>query len=156
MNLTTMPPAATHAIDAGGMPMNMPMPVTFIELLAARTGVTLGGVAAATTPQRVDQASLSKADQQRFVNAVEALNLPDQTGISAFGRLVAVHSDMGHRMHAMGGADPTTDSGQQRFLPWHRVYLYKFEQLLQTVHPDITIPYWDWSSSAEQAVQGGS
>ncbi|MGY3317456.1 tyrosinase family protein [Arthrobacter sp. TE12232] len=154
MNSTTIPPAATQPEDHGRTPMNMPTPVTFIELLAARTGVMLRSVVPAATPQRVDQASLSSADQQRFIDAVDTLNLPDQTGISAFGRLVAVHSDMGHRMHAMGGADPATDPGQQRFLSWHRVYLYEFEQLLQTVHPDITIPYWDWSSPAEQAVPG--
>lgn len=29
------------------------------------------------------------------------------------------------------------------FLPWHRVFLYKFEQELQSVDFDVTIPYWD-------------
>ncbi len=35
--------------------------------------------------------------------------------------------------------------GWERFLPWHRVYLYEFEQALQDVCPDITMPYWDWT-----------
>ena len=35
--------------------------------------------------------------------------------------------------------------GWERFLPWHRVYLYEFEQALQDVCPGITIPYWDWT-----------
>ncbi len=35
--------------------------------------------------------------------------------------------------------------GWERFLPWHRVYLYEFEQALQDVCPDVTIPYWDWT-----------
>jgi tyrosinase len=35
--------------------------------------------------------------------------------------------------------------GWERFLPWHRVYLYEFEQALQDVSPDITMPYWDWT-----------
>ena len=35
--------------------------------------------------------------------------------------------------------------GWERFLPWHRIYLYEFEQALQDVAPDVTIPYWDWT-----------
>ena len=34
--------------------------------------------------------------------------------------------------------------GWERFLPWHRVYLYEFEQALQDRVPDVTMPYWDW------------
>jgi tyrosinase len=35
--------------------------------------------------------------------------------------------------------------GWERFLPWHRIYLYEFEQALQDVCPDVTLPYWDWT-----------
>jgi tyrosinase len=35
--------------------------------------------------------------------------------------------------------------GWERFLPWHRVYLYEFEQALQDHCPDVTVPYWDWT-----------
>jgi tyrosinase len=35
--------------------------------------------------------------------------------------------------------------GWERFLPWHRVYLYEMEQALQDVCPDITMPYWDFT-----------
>lgn len=35
--------------------------------------------------------------------------------------------------------------GWERFLPWHRVYLYEFEQALQDVCPGVTMPYWDWT-----------
>jgi tyrosinase len=35
--------------------------------------------------------------------------------------------------------------GWERFLPWHRVYLYEFEQALQDHAPDVTMPYWDWT-----------
>ena len=34
--------------------------------------------------------------------------------------------------------------GWERFLPWHRIYLYEFEQALQDRVPGITLPYWDW------------
>ncbi len=35
--------------------------------------------------------------------------------------------------------------GWERFLPWHRAYLYEFEQNLQDFDPSVTIPYWDWT-----------
>jgi tyrosinase len=35
--------------------------------------------------------------------------------------------------------------GWERFLPWHRAYLYEFEQNLQDFCPDIMLPYWDWT-----------
>lgn len=38
--------------------------------------------------------------------------------------------------------------GWERFLPWHRVYLYEFEQALQAICPDVTMPYWDFTMAA--------
>jgi tyrosinase len=35
--------------------------------------------------------------------------------------------------------------GWERFLPWHRAYVYEFEQNLQDFAPDIILPYWDWT-----------
>src|SRR5437868_10229474 len=35
--------------------------------------------------------------------------------------------------------------GWERFLPWHRAYLYEFEQNLQDFKKDIMVPYWDWT-----------
>jgi tyrosinase len=35
--------------------------------------------------------------------------------------------------------------GWERFLPWHRAYLYEFEQNLQDFVPDVMLPYWDWT-----------
>ena len=34
--------------------------------------------------------------------------------------------------------------GWERFLPWHRIYLYEFEQALQDRVPGVTLPYWDF------------
>lgn len=38
--------------------------------------------------------------------------------------------------------------GWERFLPWHRAYVYEFEQNLQDFVKDITLPYWDWTMPA--------
>jgi hypothetical protein len=35
--------------------------------------------------------------------------------------------------------------GWERFLTWHRAYLYEFEQNLQDFDRDIMLPYWDWT-----------
>jgi tyrosinase len=35
--------------------------------------------------------------------------------------------------------------GWERFLPWHRVYLYEMEQTIQDIAPGVTVPYWDWT-----------
>jgi hypothetical protein len=45
-----------------------------------------------------------------------------QTMISQgnYSRLVDIHADMDHRMHSMNGP-----VGTRRFLPWHRIYLYR-------------------------------
>lgn len=34
------------------------------------------------------------------------------------------------------------------FPPWHRAYLYYFEQALREVEPTVALPWWDWTASA--------
>jgi len=34
------------------------------------------------------------------------------------------------------------------FLPWHRAYLYMFEQAAKDNVPDVYVPWWDWRSTA--------
>jgi len=98
--------------------------------------------------ERRDQAALSPAEQERFLCAL-SVRIAD----GSFGQLVNVHADMMHHMHNMPApGDPTGAIGQQRFLPWHRVYLLVFEQLLEGVHPDVTIPYWDWTKAGEESI----
>lgn len=62
-----------------------------------------------------------------------------------YSRIVGIHADMDHRMHSMNGP-----VGTQRFLPWHRIYLLKFEAELRVVDSSLYIPYWDWA--ADRAV----
>jgi tyrosinase len=50
----------------------------------------------------------------------------------SFNNLALIHQD--HCQH-----------GWERFLPWHRVYLYEFEQALQDVVPEAVLPYWDFT-----------
>ncbi len=86
--------------------------------------------------ERKDQANLTAVEQQRFLCAFNTLK---ENGV--LGQLVDIHGVPSHLAHST-----------QRFLPWHRIYLLKFEQALQSIHPDVTLPYWDWTQPSEQAI----
>jgi tyrosinase len=83
--------------------------------------------------ERKDQSKLTATEQERFLCAFSTLN-----GTGALGQMVQVHSQM-HNQH-----------GTLRFLPWHRIFLYLFENELASIHPDVTLPYWDWTQAGEQ------
>ncbi len=82
---------------------------------------------------RVDHRRLTSDQQSRFLNAFTQVN-----AMGALGPLVDIHSNAIHQMHS-----------NPRFLPWHRIYLVRLEELLQMVDPTVCIPYW--KSSEEQA-----
>lgn len=87
------------------------------------------------TYSRKDQATLSELERERFLCAFNVL-----LSNGAFGQLVDIHAQP-HQMH-----------GSERFLPWHRIYLLQLEWALRSLHPDVTLPYWDWTQSGEQAI----
>ncbi len=82
---------------------------------------------------RRDHRTLTIDQQTRFLDAFNQIN-----AMNALGPLVDIHSNVIHQMH-----------GNPRFLPWHRIYLIRLEELLQMVDPTVCIPYW--KSSEEQA-----
>lgn len=81
---------------------------------------------------RRDHRNLTTDQQNRFLNAFSQLN-----AMGLLGPLVDIHANATHQMH-----------GNPRFLPWHRVYLLRMEELLQSIDPSVCIPYW--KSSEEQ------
>jgi tyrosinase len=82
---------------------------------------------------RKDHRMLTADEQSRFLNAFTQIN-----AINALGPLVDIHANAIHQMHI-----------NPRFLPWHRIYLLRMEELLMMVDPTVCIPYW--KSSEEQA-----
>ncbi len=82
---------------------------------------------------RRDQRRLTADEQNRFLNAFTQINT-----MGALAPLVDIHSNSSHQMHS-----------NPRFLPWHRIYLLRLEELLQGVDPTVCLPYW--RSSADQA-----
>ena len=82
--------------------------------------------------------AMTTAEQTRFKATVNSL-LADPT--NPYGKLVAIHGDMSHNQHGMNAV------GTQRFLPWHRAYLMRFEEAIQGIDPKCFVPYWDWTST---------
>jgi len=82
---------------------------------------------------RKDQASLSAMEQERFLCAFNMINAN-----GTLGTLVKIHSEP-HQMHHT-----------LRFLPWHRVFLLAMEDALNAIHPDVCLPYWNWTNAPEQ------
>lgn len=82
---------------------------------------------------RQNQRALTTDQQSRFLNAYTQVN-----NMGALGPLVDIHANAMHQMHA-----------NPRFLPWHRIYLLRLEELLQMIDPTVCIPYW--KSSEDQS-----
>jgi tyrosinase len=88
------------------------------------------------TVERKNQAKMTKDEKERFTSVVDIL-----IDAGTYGPHVAIHGDMSHRMHTGHHGE----AGTQRFLPWHRAYLYHLEMMLLAFDPEIFIPYWDWT-----------
>src|SRR5678815_1732761 len=84
---------------------------------------------------RKDQASMTDTERSRFLCAFELINAD-----GTLGQLVDIHAQ-DHMQH-------TSD----RLLPWHRVFLLLFEEAMHHYHPDVCIPYWDWTRPEEQKI----
>lgn len=95
--------------------------------------------AANTVAVRKNIYSLTPDELNRLVNA---LNTVRANG--SYNRFMDEH------MQAMMMRTPADDTSTLRnaahrgpvFLPWHRAFVWEFEQLLRTVDPTVTVPYW--------------
>ena len=83
--------------------------------------------------QRKDQAVLTETERSRYICAFNMIN-----NDGTLGQLVDVHAEM-HMQHT-----------NARLLPWHRVFLLLYEEALHNYHPDVCVPYWDWTWPEEQ------
>ncbi len=77
--------------------------------------------------------ALDADDRKRFVDAMLQLKANGR-----YDRYVELHRAQ------INGNGPAHRG--PAFLPWHREYLARFEQELQAIDADVTLPYWDWTT----------
>src|SRR5204862_3306638 len=84
--------------------------------------------------QRMDIDAMSEPQIERLRCAFRELyNLSKWVGDKrSYNNLALIHQN--HCQH-----------GWERFLPWHRAYLYEFEQNLQDFRRGLMLPYSDWT-----------
>lgn len=109
-------------------------PLRHSDLFRPTISAGLARLIASYRRVRRDEATLTRAERDRFNAALAALD-----GTPAWNTLTGFHVGGTYRMHSMHGA-----VGRQRFLPWHRRYVFEAERLLRTVDPTLTIPYWNY------------
>jgi tyrosinase len=77
--------------------------------------------------------------------------------------IVETYKDAVRKMHALPATDERSWRGQarihldhchrqpQHFLPWHRLYTIKFEDIIRQVtgNEAFTLPYWDWTANPQ-------
>lgn len=96
-------------------------------------------VAEAEILPRKNQSQIDPEEREQFLRAFKYIIANGQ-----FVDLVSIHSDAAtYRIHTEW-IDTDTN---QRFLPWHRIYLHELETRLNTTPEgnNIRIPYWDWT-----------
>ena len=87
---------------------------------------------------RKDQSTLTAQERSDFVDAVLALKnkYEDSSTVNVYDEFVNIHAAAmtAHSLHVGAG-----------LFPWHRELLDLFERELQTINPQVTIPYWNWA-----------
>jgi len=96
--------------------------------------------------------SLSVRRYRKSITAMTGSDLDTfRSGLSA---MIGLHDDRGFEYWAGIHGLPLPIScvhGRPSFLPWHRAYLYYFEQHLLDAMPhgsQVSLPWWDWSAQA--------
>lgn len=80
--------------------------------------------------------SLTAQELQRLQSALYQLQAA--TGEPSYESIAGLH----------GLPNPSyCPHGLPDFLPWHRLYILEFERALQQFEPEVSLPYWDWTSA---------
>ncbi|KAI8055768.1 hypothetical protein BDF22DRAFT_672114 [Syncephalis plumigaleata] len=79
---------------------------------------------------------LSDSDRQSFFDAVKKMQAEKQP--NKFDEFINYHITYSTRAH-----------GVPAFLPWHREYLRRFDELIRSYGSNVPLPYWDWASDSQ-------
>lgn len=75
---------------------------------------------------------LTSSEKAAYVNAIKNLSVSDVNNLANEHQVL------------FGNSTTTGIHIASRFLPWHRIFIRFFEDLVQAQNPDVTLPYWDW------------
>lgn len=84
---------------------------------------------------------MSDGEWNAFADAVNALkNRPSRFNpdVNQYEDLARIHTQFVVEAH-----------GGSFFLPWHRMFILLFENLLREINPSVSVPYWNWAMDAE-------
>src|SRR5215203_4741498 len=82
----------------------------------------------------------NQIDTEQFIYVLKIL-----INNKSYGNNAIHHSNhMTYKIHSLSGR-----LGTLRFLPWHRIFLFELEEMMQAFSPGISIPYWDWTRDRE-------
>ncbi|KAJ3105582.1 hypothetical protein HDU97_007924 [Phlyctochytrium planicorne] len=86
---------------------------------------------------RKEWRDMSTQEKKTYIKAVQWLRqLASNAGRrSAYDDVVAIHRAASTYIHSTA-----------MFLPWHRLFLEMYENMLRQYDASISLPYWDWSS----------
>jgi tyrosinase len=106
-------------------------------------------------PDVTDSTASTSLSTRRYRKSVTAMTASDLAAFrSALSTMLGLRDDRGFEYWAGIHGLPLPIScvhGSPLFLPWHRAYLYYFEQHLLDAMPhggQVSLPWWDWSAQA--------
>ncbi|KAI9297366.1 Di-copper centre-containing protein, partial [Neoconidiobolus thromboides FSU 785] len=107
------------------------------------TLIALNAVAGQNCAKPVTRKEVRELTQQEFnayVSAVQKLHSSKTTTstYNDFEVFAQLHDRSAPNIH-----------NNPSFLPWHREFLYRYEQSLKKINSNITLPYWDWTLDYE-------
>lgn len=91
------------------------------------------------TRVRREWRELSRDQQHRYLKAVRATQRRSDDKPSRYDLLAKMHGDAAMPLHV-----------HPVFLPWHRAFIFWFENGLRKLDSSITLPFWDWSHDASE------
>ncbi|EWY79955.1 hypothetical protein FOCG_18085 [Fusarium oxysporum f. sp. radicis-lycopersici 26381] len=104
---------------------------------------------------RRNLATVSKEERDLFIDAVKQLNQIYYSPTGSRTDFPAGHVSYWFKQDEIHQSSHV--HGCPAFLPWHREMCNRFEALLRTIHPELSLHYWDWNldPSAMPDSQGG-
>lgn len=101
---------------------------------------------------RKDVLDLTCEEKTEFLNAINTLKHTVKPGhkTNIYDEFVAQHVEAMELMSSAAQGPAAGHDGAHEsslILPWHREFIHRFEQELQSVNPHVTLPYWDWTNN---------